>query len=61
MSGLQSVFSWRRNAKYVDDVLTDEGNAFQAQAAGLEYIAWNLYSASSQKAPLMCSMINNTV
>ena len=21
-----SVFSWRRNAKYVDDVLTDEGN-----------------------------------
>ena len=28
-----SVFSWRRNAKYVDDVLTDEGNAFQARAA----------------------------
>jgi len=28
-----SVFSWRRNAKYVDDVLTDEGNVFQAHAA----------------------------
>ena len=28
-----SVFSWRRIAKYVDDVLTDEGNAFQARAA----------------------------
>ena len=28
-----SVFSWRRNAKYVDDVLTDEDNAFQARAA----------------------------
>ena len=28
-----SVFSRRRNAKYVDDVLTDEGNAFQARAA----------------------------
>jgi len=28
-----SVFSWRRNAKYVDDILTDEGNAFQARAA----------------------------
>ena len=28
-----SVFSWRRNAEYVDDVLTDEGNAFQARAA----------------------------
>ena len=29
----RSVFSWRRNAKCVDDVLTDEGNAFQARAA----------------------------
>ena len=28
-----SVFSWRRNAKYVYDVLTDECNAFQARAA----------------------------
>ena len=29
-----SVFSWRRNVKYVDDdVLTDEGNGFQARAA----------------------------
>ena len=28
-----SVFSWGRNAKYVDDVLTDEGNAFQVRAA----------------------------
>ena len=28
-----SVFSWRRNGKHVDDVLTDEGNAFQARAA----------------------------
>ena len=30
-----SVFSWRRNAKYVDDVPTDEdeGNALQARAA----------------------------
>jgi len=27
-----SVFSWRRNVKYVDDILTDEGNAFQASA-----------------------------
>jgi len=27
-----SVFSWRRNAKYIDDVLTDEGNAFQTRA-----------------------------
>jgi len=31
-----SVFSWRQNAKYVDDVLTDEGNAFQAHAAASE-------------------------
>ena len=28
-----SVFSSRRNAKYVDYVLTDESNAFQANAA----------------------------
>ena len=28
-----SVFSWQRNAKYVEDDLTDEGNAFQARAA----------------------------
>jgi len=28
-----SVFSWRRNAKYVDDVLIDEGYAFKARAA----------------------------
>ena len=28
-----SVFSWRRNAKYVDVVLTNEGNALQARTA----------------------------
>jgi len=28
-----SVFSWRQNTKYVDNILTDEGNAFQARAA----------------------------
>ena len=27
-----SVFSWRRNAKYVHDVLTNEGNAFHISA-----------------------------
>ena len=46
MSSLQrmpsnsSVFSWRRNAKYVDDVLTDIGNAFQARAAATRK-AWS--------------------
>ena len=28
-----SVFSWQRNPKYVDDILIDEGNVFQARAA----------------------------
>jgi len=31
-----NVFMWRRNAKYVDDVLTDESNAFQARAEDTE-------------------------
>jgi len=28
----RNAFIWRRNAKYVDDVLSDERNAFQARA-----------------------------